>query len=48
MSAMVIVVRSLVPGGVAQTDGSLVPGDRIMYVNSSNLEHASLDMAVQV
>ncbi len=48
ISSMVIVVRSLVPGGVAQTDGSLVPGDRIMYVNHSNLEHASLDMAVQV
>lgn len=48
MSSMVIVVRSLVPGGVAQTDGNLVPGDRIMYVNHSNLEHASLDMAVQV
>ena len=25
--------RSLVPGGVAQQDGRLIPGDRLMYVN---------------
>ncbi len=43
----VIVVRSLVPGGVAHLDGRLVAGDRIMYVNSARLEHASLDAAVQ-
>ena len=29
-------------------DGRIVPGDRIMYVNSSQLQHASLDTAVQV
>ena len=43
----VIVVRSLVPGGVAQLDGRIVPGDRIVYVNQVRLEHASLDAAVQ-
>ncbi|KAJ8925775.1 hypothetical protein NQ315_009623, partial [Exocentrus adspersus] len=44
----VIVIRSLVPGGVAQTDGRLVPGDRLLGVNEINVEHATLDMAVQV
>ena len=38
---------SLVPGGVAQQDGRLIPGDRLMYVNDVNLAHASLDEAVQ-
>lgn len=44
----VIVVRSLVPGGVAYTDGRLIPGDRILAVNGISLEHATLNMAVQV
>ena len=35
------------PGGVAQQDGRLIPGDRLMYVNEVNLAHASLDEAVQ-
>lgn len=43
----VIVIRSLVPGGVAQQDGRLIPGDRLMFVNDINLENASLDQAVQ-
>ena len=43
----VIVIRSLVPGGVAQMDGSLVPGDRLMAVNEVNLENGTLDQAVQ-
>ncbi|GAB6026518.1 hypothetical protein CHUAL_012941 [Chamberlinius hualienensis] len=43
----VIVIRSLVPGGVAQQDGRLIPGDRLMFVNDINLENASLDEAVQ-
>uniref|UniRef100_A0AAX7V3B9 Multiple PDZ domain protein n=1 Tax=Astatotilapia calliptera TaxID=8154 RepID=A0AAX7V3B9_ASTCA len=43
----VIVIRSLVPNGVAEKDGRLLPGDRLMYVNSSNLENASLEDAVQ-
>ncbi|XP_076355047.1 multiple PDZ domain protein-like isoform X4 [Tachypleus tridentatus] len=43
----VIVIRSLVPGGVAQQDGRLIPGDRLLSVNDINLENASLDTAVQ-
>ena len=43
----VIVIRSLVPGGVAQLDGRLVPGDRLIFVNDVNLENATLDEAVQ-
>lgn len=44
----IIVIRSLVPGGVAQVDGRLIPGDRLLFVNDVNLENASLDEAVQV
>jgi multiple PDZ domain protein len=44
----VIVIRSLVPGGVAAWDGRILPGDRLMFVNEVNLSHASLDEAVQV
>lgn len=43
----VIVIRSLVPGGVAQQDGRLIPGDRLLFVNETVLENATLDMAVQ-
>lgn len=43
----VIVIRSLVPGGVAQQDGRLIPGDRLMFVNNVPLGNASLDTAVQ-
>merc|ERR550519_2317154 len=46
-SESVIVIRSLVPGGVAQQDGRLIPGDRLMFVNNIPLENASLDTAVQ-
>ena len=47
-SETVIVVRSVVPGGIAQVDGRLLPGDRIMYVNDTSLDtHTSLDCAVQ-
>ncbi|KAJ8305992.1 hypothetical protein KUTeg_016537 [Tegillarca granosa] len=46
-SETVIVIRSLVPGGVAQLDGRLVPGDRLIFVNDVNLENAILDEAVQ-
>lgn len=45
-SETVIVIRSLVPGGVAQTDGRLLPGDRLLFVNDRNLENASLEVAV--
>ncbi|XP_029932773.1 multiple PDZ domain protein isoform X2 [Myripristis murdjan] len=43
----VIVIRSLVPNGVAEQDGRLLPGDRLMFVNTTNLENASLEDAVQ-
>ncbi|KAM5193514.1 LOW QUALITY PROTEIN: multiple PDZ domain protein [Mantella aurantiaca] len=46
-ASTVIVIRSLVPGGVAEQDGQLLPGDRLMFVNEINLEHASLEEAVQ-
>ncbi|XP_070849423.1 multiple PDZ domain protein [Chaetodon trifascialis] len=46
-SKTVIVIRSLVPNGVAEQDGRLLPGDRLMYVNATNLENASLEDAVQ-
>lgn len=35
------------PGGVAQMDGRLIPGDRLLFVNDINLENSSLDQAVQ-
>ncbi|XP_031727827.1 multiple PDZ domain protein isoform X2 [Anarrhichthys ocellatus] len=44
----VLVIRSLVPGGVADQDGRLLPGDRLMFVNESDLEGSSLDYAVYV
>ena len=43
----VIVIRSLVPGGVAEQDGRLKPVDRLMSVNDTNLENASLSYAVE-
>ncbi|XP_065321655.1 multiple PDZ domain protein-like isoform X3 [Gordionus sp. m RMFG-2023] len=42
----VIVIRSLVPGGQAQLDGTIVPGDRLLFVNNVNLEGLTLDSAV--
>lgn len=42
-----IVIRSLVPGGVAEQDGRLKPVDRLMSVNDTNLENASLSYAVE-
>ena len=32
---------------VAQQDGRLIPGDRLMFVNDVDLSHACLDEAVQ-
>ncbi|XP_047528926.1 patj homolog [Vanessa atalanta] len=45
-SHTLVVIRSLVPGGVAQQDGRLIPGDRLLFVNDQNLENASLEQAV--
>ncbi|CAF93395.1 unnamed protein product, partial [Tetraodon nigroviridis] len=44
----VLVIRSLVPGGVADQDGRLLPGDRLVFVNDTDLEGSSLDYAVHV
>ncbi|XP_028910873.1 multiple PDZ domain protein isoform X18 [Ornithorhynchus anatinus] len=46
-ASTVIVIRSLVSGGVAEQDGRLLPGDRLMFVNDFNLESGSLEEAVQ-
>ncbi|KAM6170102.1 multiple PDZ domain protein [Rhynchocyon petersi] len=46
-ASTVIVIRSLVPGGIAEKDGRLLPGDRLMFVNDINLENSSLEEAVQ-
>ncbi|CAI5443601.1 unnamed protein product [Caenorhabditis angaria] len=44
----VIVVQSLVPGGIAQADGRIVPGDRLLFVNNHDLSNSSLERAVAV
>ncbi|XP_011911813.1 PREDICTED: multiple PDZ domain protein isoform X3 [Cercocebus atys] len=46
-ASTVIIIRSLVPGGIAEKDGRLLPGDRLMFVNDVNLENSSLDEAVE-
>ncbi|XP_070446263.1 multiple PDZ domain protein isoform X8 [Equus przewalskii] len=46
-ASTVIVIRSLVPGGIAEKDGRLLPGDRLMFVNDVTLENSSLEEAVQ-
>ncbi|XP_014973184.3 multiple PDZ domain protein isoform X6 [Macaca mulatta] len=46
-ASTVIIIRSLVPGGVAEKDGRLLPGDRLMFVNDVNLENSSLEEAVE-
>uniref|UniRef100_UPI00398F646E inaD-like protein n=1 Tax=Pristiophorus japonicus TaxID=55135 RepID=UPI00398F646E len=43
----VIVIRSLVVGGVAECDGRVLPGDRLVFVNDHNLENTTLVEAVQ-
>ena len=47
MSETVIVIRSLIPGGVAHADRRILPGDRLVYVNDARLDNAHLDTAVQ-
>lgn len=47
-SENVIVVWSLVPNAVAQRDGRLLPGDRLVSVNNINFRRTSLDTAIQV
>lgn len=42
-----IVIRNLVADGVAQKDGRLTPGDRLLFVNDICLENSNLDAAVK-
>ena len=43
----VIVIKSLVAGGVAELSGGISSGDQLVSVNNTNLENATLDLAVQ-
>ena len=44
----VIVIRALVPGGVAQIDGRILPGDRLVAVNDITLENMYLDDVIKI
>ncbi|XP_073400730.1 inaD-like protein isoform X3 [Dendrobates tinctorius] len=44
----VIVVQSLLSGGVAEESGQILPGDRLIFVNDSFMDNASLEEAVQI
>ncbi|XP_057656911.1 patj homolog isoform X6 [Diorhabda carinulata] len=44
----IIVVRSLIPNGAAEHSGRIIPGDRLISVNGSNIKNVSLDQAVRV
>jgi len=44
----VIVIRALVSGGVAQLDGRLMPGDRLVAVNDIILENMTLVDVIQI
>ena len=46
-SKQMIIIRSLVPDGMAQRDGRLEPGDRLISVNDINVFNATLDEAVK-
>ncbi|NXI66793.1 INADL protein, partial [Anseranas semipalmata] len=43
-----IVISSLVAGGVAESGGELLPGDRLVFVNEKYLDSATLAEAVEV
>ncbi|NWV64148.1 INADL protein, partial [Malurus elegans] len=43
-----IVISSLVPGGVAERGGQILPGDRLVFVNEKHLDGATLAEAVEV
>ncbi|NXP88102.1 INADL protein, partial [Passerina amoena] len=43
-----IVISSLVPGGVAERAGQILPGDRLVFVNEKHLDGATLAEAVEV
>uniref|UniRef100_A0A674D821 PATJ crumbs cell polarity complex component n=1 Tax=Salmo trutta TaxID=8032 RepID=A0A674D821_SALTR len=44
----VIIIRSLVPGGVAERHGYMLPGDQLVLVNDTYLDTVSLSQAVEV
>ncbi|XP_066453825.1 inaD-like protein isoform X2 [Eleutherodactylus coqui] len=44
----VIVVQSLLAGGVAEESGQILPGDRLVFVNDSFMDNVSLEEAVQI
>ncbi|XP_056638887.1 patj homolog isoform X5 [Diorhabda sublineata] len=44
----IIVVRSLIPNGAAEHSGRIIPGDRLISVNGSNIKNASLDQATSM
>ncbi|XP_069498143.1 inaD-like protein isoform X2 [Ambystoma mexicanum] len=44
----VIVIQSLVTGGVAELTGEILPGDRLVFVNDTYLDNATLEEAVEV
>ncbi|XP_060797317.1 inaD-like protein isoform X2 [Neoarius graeffei] len=44
----VIVIRSLVAGGVAESHGGLLPGDQLVFVNDTYLDTCPLSQAVDV
>lgn len=47
LNKTVIVIRSLVPNGVAEVDGRITPGDRLISVNNKDIRNVTLDQAVQ-
>ncbi|XP_026054157.1 inaD-like protein isoform X2 [Carassius auratus] len=44
----VTIIRSVVPGGVADNHGGLLPGDQLVFVNDTQLDTCSLAQAVEV
>ncbi|MGH0136612.1 UNVERIFIED_CONTAM: hypothetical protein FKN15_061858 [Acipenser sinensis] len=48
LTRTVIVIRSLVAGGVAESSGGLLPGDRLVFVNDKYLDDCNLAQAVEV
>ncbi len=48
VACSVIVIRSVVPGGVADNHGGLLPGDQLVFVNDTHLDACSLAQAVEV
>nr|CAI5860336.1 unnamed protein product [Callosobruchus analis] len=44
----VIVIRSIIPGGTAEQEGTILPGDRLLKVNQIDVSRATLDQAVNV